>query len=100
VRKGIPISQRTVDDVDAAAARVEAAGGKLLMAPFDVMDAGRMTFVRDTTGAAIGLWQANQHIGATMNFDESTSWNRKDCAECSSSPEGYLSQQPAIRPGM
>ena len=54
-----------VDSVDDAAAKVEAAGGKVAMAPFDVMDAGRMAFVMDPSGAPVALWQANQHIGAT-----------------------------------
>ena len=36
-----------VDSVDEATAKVEAAGGKVAMAPFDVMDAGRMSFVMD-----------------------------------------------------
>src|SRR5271167_3031060 len=40
-----------VDDVDAATKRAEAAGGSVLMQPFDVMDAGRMSFVADPTGA-------------------------------------------------
>ena len=35
------------------------------MPPTDVMEAGRMSFVTDPTGAALGLWQAKQHIGAT-----------------------------------
>ncbi|SDY03262.1 hypothetical protein SAMN05421504_104280 [Amycolatopsis xylanica] len=66
----------TVDDVDAAAARVEAAGGKLVMPPFDVLDAGRMCFATDPSGAAVGLWQANQHIGATVvNEPGALIWN-------------------------
>lgn len=65
-----------VDDVDAAATRVDAAGGKILMPPFDVMDVGRMTFVADPTGAPIALWQANTHIGATLVNEPGTiSWN-------------------------
>ena len=40
-----------VDDVDAADERAKAAGGQVLMEPFDVMDAGRMSFVMDPTGA-------------------------------------------------
>ena len=55
-----------VDPVDDAAGRVEAAGGQIAMAPFDVMDAGRMAFVLDPGGAAVALWQANTHIGATL----------------------------------
>jgi predicted enzyme related to lactoylglutathione lyase len=65
-----------VDSVDDATARVEAAGGKVAMAPFDVMDAGRMSFVMDPSGAPVALWQANQHIGATLvNEPGTVVWN-------------------------
>ena len=65
-----------VDSVDEATAKVEAAGGKVAMAPFDIMDAGRMAFVIDPAGAAVALWQANQHIGATLvNEPGTVTWN-------------------------
>jgi predicted enzyme related to lactoylglutathione lyase len=65
-----------VDSADEAAARVEPAGGKVAMAPFDVMDAGRMAFVMDPSGAPLSLWQANQHIGATLVNEPGTiNWN-------------------------
>jgi uncharacterized protein len=65
-----------VDSVDQAAAQVEAAGGQLAMAPFDVLDAGRMAFVIDPSGAAVALWQANKHIGATLvNEPGAFIWN-------------------------
>jgi predicted enzyme related to lactoylglutathione lyase len=65
-----------VDDVDAAAAKVVGAGGQLLMEPFDVMEAGRMAFVADPSGAAVGLWQASDHIGATLvNEPNTLTWN-------------------------
>jgi predicted enzyme related to lactoylglutathione lyase len=65
-----------VDSVDDAVGRVEAAGGKVAMAPFDVMDSGRMAFVLDPAGAAVALWQANQHIGATLvNEPGTVIWN-------------------------
>ena len=65
-----------VDSVDDAVAKVEAAGGKVAMAPFDIMDAGRMSFVIDPAGAPVALWQANQHIGATLvNEPGAISWN-------------------------
>jgi len=39
-------------------------------------DAGRMTFVADPTGAVVGLWQANRHIGATLvNETGAVIWN-------------------------
>ena len=65
-----------VDSVDEATAKVEAAGGKVAMAPFDIMDAGRMSFVMDPSGAPVALWQANQHIGATLVNEPGTiNWN-------------------------
>ena len=65
-----------VDSADEATAKVEAAGGKVAMAPFDVMDAGRMSFVMDPSGAPVALWQANRHIGATLvNEPGTVTWN-------------------------
>src|SRR5215471_18400159 len=65
-----------VDSVDDAAAKVGAAGGKVAMEPFDVMDAGRMAFVIDPGGAAVALWQAGTHIGATrVNEPGTVVWN-------------------------
>jgi uncharacterized protein len=65
-----------VDSVDDATAKVEAAGGKVAMAPFDVMDAGRMAFVMDPSGVPVALWQANQHIGAGLvNEPGTVTWN-------------------------
>ena len=55
-----------VDDVDAAVDKVGPAGGQVLMGPVDIGEAGRMAFVADPTGPAVGLWQANRHIGATL----------------------------------
>ena len=65
-----------VDDVDAATGRVHGAGGQVLMPPTDVMEAGRMSVVTDPSGAAVGLWQARQHIGATLVNEPGTLiWN-------------------------
>ena len=64
------------DDVDATAERIRGAGGTVLMDPFDVFDAGRMTIATDPSGAHFGVWQANQHIGAQLANDPGTmNWN-------------------------
>lgn len=55
----------SVTDVDAAAARVTALGGKLIAGPFDVSDMGRMANVRDPQGAGFSLWQPKSYAGAT-----------------------------------
>jgi predicted enzyme related to lactoylglutathione lyase len=60
-----------VANVDLSASKAATAGGTLLMAPFDVMDAGRMAVVQDPTGATFALWQAKKSQGtriANENF--------------------------------
>jgi predicted enzyme related to lactoylglutathione lyase len=54
----------TVDDVDAVAGKVEAAGGSVMAPPFDVLEAGRMAVITDPTGGIVCLWQAKDSIGA------------------------------------
>ena len=56
----------TVASVDEAAKRAEGLGAKVLVPPFDVMDAGRMAVVQDPTGAVFQLWQAARSIGAKI----------------------------------
>ena len=64
------------DDVDATAGKVREAGGTVLMDPFDVFDAGRMTVAQDPTGAVFGVWQAGEHHGAELaNEPGSVTWN-------------------------
>lgn len=53
----------TSDDIDQTVQKSRAAGGAVLMGPDDVMDAGRIGFVSDPTGAAIGVWQPGTHKG-------------------------------------
>jgi uncharacterized protein len=55
-----------VESADEAAAKVRAAGGRVVAEPFDVVDAGRMAVVTDPEGAAFRLWQAKQHKGARI----------------------------------
>src|SRR3954467_13570360 len=65
-----------VDDIDATVEKVGPAGGQVFMPPMAVGDAGTMAFVADPTGAVVGLWQANQHIGATLvNEPGAVIWN-------------------------
>jgi uncharacterized protein len=55
-----------VDSADDAAAKALAAGGTVLMEPFDVMDAGRMAVLADPEGAVICVWQAGKHKGSRI----------------------------------
>jgi uncharacterized protein len=79
VPEGMPPMWSTyiaVDDADAAVEKVGPAGGQVMMPATDIGDAGRMAFVADPTGAVVGLWQAKQHIGATLvNESGALIWN-------------------------
>jgi predicted enzyme related to lactoylglutathione lyase len=55
-----------VDDVDASTEAALANGGRILAPVMDIPESGRMSFVFDSVGAAVGLWQANGHIGAQV----------------------------------
>ena len=54
------------DDADSAADRVEAAGGEVLVDPFDVSDQGRMAVFADPAGAAFSVWQPKLMKGAEL----------------------------------
>ncbi|MCW2782201.1 MAG: hypothetical protein JWR35_2650 [Marmoricola sp.] len=65
-----------VDDVDAVAAKVAGAGGKVEAGPFDVFDLGRMAAIQDPTDARVNLWQAKEHIGTERANEPGTPiWN-------------------------
>jgi predicted enzyme related to lactoylglutathione lyase len=65
-----------IADADAAAAKVEASGGKVVTAPMDVGDQGRMAVFTDPAGAFFSVWQQGAHKGAEL-IDEagSLTWN-------------------------
>jgi predicted enzyme related to lactoylglutathione lyase len=54
------------DDADATAKQVTASGGTLLLEPGDVGPMGRMFIGADPSGAAFGVWQAKEMIGAAV----------------------------------
>jgi predicted enzyme related to lactoylglutathione lyase len=65
-----------VDSADATAAAVRAAGGSVLVEPFDVFAAGRMAMCADPQGAVFGIWQAGRHKGAqVVNVPGSWNWS-------------------------
>lgn len=54
----------------------------MLAGPFDIGTSGRMSFVADPSGAAVGLWQAGEHIGAGLvNEPGALIWNELVTAE-------------------
>jgi hypothetical protein len=78
------------DNADAVAARVEAAGGKILVAPFNVMDQGRMAAFLDPTGAPFSVWQAGTVHGASL-FDVpgALTWNELNTRDVEGSKAFY-----------
>lgn len=66
----------TVADADESAGKARAAGGTVIVAPMDVMDAGRFAVIADSTGAVLGLWQPGRHRGSDIvNQPVSLTWN-------------------------
>ncbi len=55
-----------VTNADETAKKVKAAGGTVVMEPFDVMDHGRMLVAQDPSGAFVSFWQAKKHVGFTI----------------------------------
>jgi len=64
------------EDADESTARVLAAGGKVLVEPFDVLDQGRMAAFLDPGGAPFSVWEPGTMRGAGL-FDVpgSLTWN-------------------------
>ncbi len=63
-------------DADATARRVESAGGKVLSAPFDVGDQGRMAVFLDPAGASFGVWQgADLPSAGLLDAPGALTWN-------------------------
>ena len=79
-----------VDSAEDTAAKVLAAGGRLLMEPMDVADAGRMAAFADPEGAAFLVWQAGRHRGAQIvNEPGSVNFNVLNTRDISSSSAFY-----------
>jgi len=66
-------------DVKATAASITEHGGTVMMDPFDVFDAGRMTVFASPDGAIAGVWQAVKHHGAAL-VNEPFTWCWSDLA--------------------
>jgi uncharacterized protein len=63
----------SVSSVDQAAEVASAAGGQELVAPFDVLPAGRVAVIADPSGAALGLWEPRDRRGAQL-VNEPNAW--------------------------
>ncbi|HEV3230884.1 MAG TPA: VOC family protein [Candidatus Dormibacteraeota bacterium] len=65
-----------VEDAAATAKAAEEAGGKVVMAPMQVMEQGTMAVLQDPTGAYVSIWQPGVHQGAELyNAPGALCWN-------------------------
>jgi uncharacterized protein len=55
-----------VESADESADKAQAAGGSVLMEPFDIPDTGRMAVLADPEGAVFNVWQTQGHNGARV----------------------------------
>jgi uncharacterized protein len=80
----------TVDNADEAGKRAADAGGKVVMEPSDVFDAGRMVMIQDPQGAFVALWQAKNHIGSQIvNEPGSLAWSELMTTDSNAAGEFY-----------
>lgn len=79
-----------VDDADAIYARAVELGATPLMECMDILDAGRMFFMIDPVGAAVGVWQSGHHDGAEIfNVPGALSWNELLCRDVDTARSFY-----------
>ncbi len=58
-----------VDEIESVCRRAEELGGSVTVPVTDVGEAGRLAFLRDPTGAQVGLWQRGAFFGAEVTQD-------------------------------
>ncbi|HEX6712375.1 MAG TPA: VOC family protein [Thermoleophilaceae bacterium] len=79
-----------VESADETDDKVRAAGGQVLIEPFDVMEAGRMAVFSDPEGAVFCAWQAKQHKGARIvNEHGSLNFNTLNTRDLDGAKEFY-----------
>ena len=74
-RSGLGHVRPGVDDADDAAASATAAGGLVLTAPFDVLQAGRMAVLADPSGAVFAVWPGPGAHWRRARLDATGAWN-------------------------
>jgi len=62
-----------VESAEDTVARARAAGGAVVVEPGESMDGGRLAFISDPGGAAIGVWEQAEHGGAQL-VNEPSAW--------------------------
>lgn len=79
-----------VDDVDAVHAKAVELGAQPIMDVMQVGDFGRMSFVIDPVGAAVGFWQSGTHDGADVfNVPGAVTWVELQCRDVDAAKQFY-----------
>ena len=66
----------SVDDIDEITTKATELGGKVIVAPMEVLESGKMAGVQDPTGAVVMFWEPKDHIGAgVVNKVGAMVWN-------------------------
>ncbi len=85
VSQGVPpnwLSYVEVQSADDTARNIKELGGKLIVEPMDVPQAGRFAVIEDPQGAKFGIWQSGQSTGVKMRDDVgSLVWNELGTAD-------------------
>ncbi len=79
-----------VTDVEETANKARDAGATVMFGPDDVFASGRLAFLADPTGAAIGLWQPLTHPGAEVMAEPgSLAWFELDTRDIEAAKRFY-----------
>ena len=84
------MSYVSVADADDIATKVAAAAGTVVVAPMEVMTAGRMAVFQDAQGAFFSAWEPGEHTGAqVVNESGALSWNELNTRDVEGSKAFY-----------
>lgn len=84
------LSYISVASVDETAEKARQLGGKVLIEPLDVQEAGRLAVLQDPFGATFAIWRANKNIGSLLiNQIGTACWNELATSDTLASGEFY-----------
>jgi predicted enzyme related to lactoylglutathione lyase len=70
------LSYVSVTNADETTAQVRELGGKIILPPMDIPEAGRAALFSDPQGAVFGIWQPGHHTGAGITGEHGAMvWN-------------------------
>jgi predicted enzyme related to lactoylglutathione lyase len=80
----------SVEDAEAAVAKVTEAGGESITQPMDVMGLGTMCVLSDPAGAVFGIWQPGTFVGSELVNETGTfGWNELNTRDTAGAKEFY-----------